>query len=104
MKNFLFVSVLITMVAMPAFAAKPLQLTASTDYKQTVWTGLDLPRLHDANVLPANPEVASALEKLDFKKRYVCQADYYLGSVGYFNAQNEKGILMLYSLSGCKAQ
>ncbi|HAR44294.1 MAG TPA: hypothetical protein DCS07_16970 [Bdellovibrionales bacterium] len=85
-----------------AFAGS-LKITADTDYKNTVWTGVELGRLYSANILPANPEAAAALGKLDARKEYTCTSDYYLGSIGNFNSGNEKGVIMLYSLSGCKA-
>lgn len=81
----------------------PLKISADTDYKNTVWSAIDLGRLYSANILPANPEAAAALGVLNARKEYACNGNYYLGSVGHFNSSGEKGVIMLYSLSNCVA-
>lgn len=100
----LFVVLFLVTFSVSAYALDKgkLELTADTDYKQTVWTAVKLPRLYSANILPANQKAALQLAQLNSDKDYVCQAKYYFGNVGFFNSDNERGIVMLYSLSDCK--
>lgn len=83
-------------------APRPIEISADTNYQQTVWSIVKVPRLYTASILPAHPAVAAFIEKLDYRVRYRCLADYYLSSVGYFNSDQERGVAMVYSIGNCQ--
>ncbi|OFZ21230.1 MAG: hypothetical protein A2X94_07155 [Bdellovibrionales bacterium GWB1_55_8] len=85
-----------------ALETREITIKADTDYRQTVWTAVGLQRAYSANVLPANPQVADALGALSFRNTYVCRAQVYLGTIGYFNQDGERPVAMVYSLSNCQ--